>query len=132
PTPDLGPPTASLTVPFSPAIDVDKTARMIRSSFPDLPHFSTDSVALIGALVADQVKDIVESAYGMAEDEVREDGVKMKRIEMDDIKEAVLKDTKRFGHLAGTVQEKSNENKKSKKRNHQVIDVNEDINDDDG
>ena len=95
PTPDLGPPTASLTVPFSPAIDVDKTARMIRSSFPDLPHFSTDSVALIGALVADQVKDIVESAYGMAEDEVREDGVKMKRIEMDDIKEAVLKDTKR-------------------------------------
>jgi hypothetical protein len=86
PAPDLGPPTATPTVPFSPAIDFTKTTKMIRSSYPDLPSFSKDAVSLIGALVADQVKDIVESAYGMGGGEVG--GVR--RIGTEDIKKAVL------------------------------------------
>lgn len=119
PAPDLGPPTATLTVPFSPAIDFTKTTKMIRSSYPDLPSFSKDAVSLIGALVADQVKDIVEIAHGMGGGE--EGGVR--RIGTEDIKKAVLDNENRFGHLTSTaLSAKSDVLKKSKSRVRRPID----------
>jgi len=50
-------------VPFTPPIDFQKTTKMIRSSFEDLPSFSRDAVMLISKIAADRVKEVVEAAY---------------------------------------------------------------------
>eukprot|EP00520_Triparma_pacifica_P001864 CAMPEP_0118661714 /NCGR_PEP_ID=MMETSP0785-20121206/16439_1 /TAXON_ID=91992 /ORGANISM="Bolidomonas pacifica, Strain CCMP 1866" /LENGTH=293 /DNA_ID=CAMNT_0006555197 /DNA_START=203 /DNA_END=1081 /DNA_ORIENTATION=+ len=93
----LPPSTVDGSDPFVPPLDFQKVTKLIRSSYSDLPSFNKDSVHMIDAMAGERVKEVIEAAYKILD----EQGSGGRQITLDSIIKAIKDSGERCEHLAG-------------------------------